>query len=165
MRRKLHQTIRKIGDDIENFRFNTAIAALMEFTNELSAFRNALGNAAATPEQTILISESLETLTLMISPIMPHLADEFWELLGKSGFTLRQSWPAFDPVAAAEEVLTIIVQVNGKLRDRLQVAVGTAQDEIERLALASDKVQTELTGKQVRKVIPVPGKLVNFVVG
>lgn len=165
LRRKLHQTIRKIGEDIENFRFNTAIAALMEFTNDLSAFRNALAHDAVTPEQTVLISETLETLTLLISPIMPHLADEFWEMLGKSGFTLRETWPAFDPVAASEEELTIVVQVNGKVRDRLVVAVGTPQVEVERLALASDKVQSELTGKQVRKVIPVPGKLVNIVIG
>ncbi len=164
LRRKLHQTIRKVGDDIENFRFNTAIAALMEFTNDLSAFRNALVHAAITPEQTVLISETLETLTLMISPVMPHLADEFWELLGKSGFTLRQTWPVFDPTAAAEEEMTIVVQVNGKVRDRLVVAVGTSQEEVERLAMASDKVQAELVGKQLRKLIPVPGKLINIVI-
>jgi len=165
LRRKLHQTIRKIGEDVENFRFNTAIAALMEFTNDLSAFRNALTHTAVTPEQAILISESLESLTLLISPIMPHLADEFWEMLGKTGFTLLETWPAFDPEAAAEEEMTIVVQVNGKVRDRLQVPVGTAQEEVERLALASDKVQSELTGKQIRKIIPVPGKLINIVIG
>ena len=165
LRRKLHQTIRKVGEDIENFRFNTAVAALMEFTNDLSAFRNALEHTAVTPEQTVLISETLETLTLLISPMMPHLADEFWELLGRSGFTLQQTWPVFDPTVAAEEEITIVVQVNGKVRDRLVVAVGTAQEEIERLALASDKVQAELTGKQIRKLIPVPGKLINIVIG
>jgi leucyl-tRNA synthetase len=164
LRRKLHQTIRKVGEDVENFRFNTAIAALMEFTNDLSAFRNALVHNAVTPEQTVLISESLESLTLMVSPILPHLADEFWELLGKTGFTLNETWPAFDAAVAAEEELTIVVQINGKVRDRLQVPVGTAQEEIERLAMASDKVQADLVGKQVRKVIPVPGKLVNIVV-
>ena len=88
-----------------------------------------------------------------------------WERLGREGFTLEQSWPAFDPEAAAEEQITIVVQINGKLRDRLTVAPDTAKEEIERLALASDKVTSELNGKQVRKVITVPGKLVNVVIG
>jgi leucyl-tRNA synthetase len=165
LRRKLHQTLRKVGEDIENFRFNTAVAAVMEFTNELSAFRNALGGATPTPEQTVLISEILETTTLMLSPMIPHLADEFWEKLGKEGFTFRQAWLSYDPEVAANETITIVVQVNGKLRERLQVAPETDQAEIERLALACEKIQSELTTKQIRKVISVPGKLVNVVMG
>ncbi len=165
LRRKLHQTIRKVGGDIEEFKFNTGVAALMEFTNELSAFRNALGNQPPTLEQTTLVSEILETLTLILAPIAPHLADEFWELLGKEGFTFRVPFPQFDPEAAAEESILIVVQVNGKLRDRLQVAPGTEAAEIERLALACEKVQAEMQTKQVRKVISVPGKLVNIVMG
>src|SRR5262249_41993977 len=118
-----------------------------------------------TPEQTILLSEVLETLPLLLSPITPHLADEFWERLGKAGYTFTQSWPAFDAEAAAEDAITIVVQVNGKVRDRLQVAVGTPGAEVEKLALASEKVTSELNGKQVRKVISVPDKLVNIVIG
>ena len=165
LRRKLHQTIRKVGEDIESFRFNTCIAAFMEFTNELSAFRNALGNSDPTPAQAALISEVLETLPLLFAPIAPHLADEMWERLGKTGFTFRQSWPAFDEAAAAEEAITIVIQVNGKVRDRLLLTPDTDAAEIERLALANEKVVAELTGKQVRKVIAVPGKLVNIVIG
>jgi leucyl-tRNA synthetase len=165
LRRKLHQTIRKVGEDIENFRFNTCVAALMEFVNELSQFRNALGGSAPSSEQALLISEILETLPLLLSPIAPHLADEFWERLGKEGFTFKQPWPPFDPEAAAEDAITIVVQVNGKLRDRLLVPVETPASEIEKLALASEKVVAELNGKQVRKVITVPGKLVNVVIG
>ena len=90
LRRKLHQTIRKLGEDLEDFRFNTAVAALMEFTNELSAFRNALGGAAPTDVQAALIAEVLETLPLLMAPIAPHLADEFWERLGKTGYTFRE---------------------------------------------------------------------------
>ncbi|HZP82086.1 MAG TPA: class I tRNA ligase family protein, partial [Chthonomonadaceae bacterium] len=165
LRRKLHQTIRKVGEDIENFRFNTCVAALMEFVNELSQFRNALGSSAPSSEQALLISEILETLPLLLSPIAPHLADEFWERLGKEGFTFKQPWPPFDPEAAAEDAITIVVQVNGKLRDRLLVPVETPAAEVERLALASEKVAAELNGKQVRKVITVPGKLVNVVIG
>src|SRR5579884_456705 len=165
LRRKLHQTIRKVGEDIESFRFNTCIAALMELTNDLSAFRNELGNKAPTEPQAILISEVLETLTSLLSPIAPHLADEFWERLGQEGFTFRQPWPQFDPEVAAEEAITIVVQVNGKVRDRLLVPVDMPDSEIEKLALESEKVRAELDGKQVRKVIAVPGKLVNVVIG
>ena len=165
LRRKLHQAIRKIGDDLENFRFNTAVAMLMEFTNELSAFRNALGGNQPSASQTILLSEVLETLPLLMSPITPHIADEWWERLGKTGSTFRQAWPSVDAEAAKEDEITIVVQVNGKLRDRVMVAPGTADEEIERLALASEKVQAEQTGKQIRKIIVVPGKLVNIVMG
>jgi leucyl-tRNA synthetase len=164
LRRKLHQTLRKVGDDIENFRFNTCVAALMEFVNEFSAFRNALGSQTPTSEQAALISEILETVALMIAPLAPHLADEFWERLGKEGFTFRAAWLAYDPAAAAEETITIVVQINGKLRERLQVAPDTSAAEIERLALACEKVQSGLADKTVRKIITLPGKLVNIVV-
>jgi len=165
LRRKLHQTIRKVTEDIENFRFNTCIAALMELTNELSAYRNALEGKTPTADQATLLSEILETLPLMMSPITPHLSDEWWERLSKEGSTFKQTWPAFDPEVAAEDVITIVIQVNGKVRDRLVVPVGMPADEIERLALANEKVQTDLNGKQVRKIIPVPGKLINIVIG
>ncbi len=166
LRRKLHQTIRKVGEDLESFRFNTCVAALMEFTNELSLFRNSLAHGAASESQVRLISEILEMLPLIMSPMTPHLSDELWERLGKPGFTFRASWPEYDSLIAAEDEITIIVQVNGKMRDKLVVPVGTAQQEIERMALECEKVKRELeSGKQLRKVIPVPGKLVNFVIG
>jgi leucyl-tRNA synthetase len=165
LRRKLHQTIRKVGEDIENFRFNTAVAALMELTNELSAYRNALGGADPSPSQVVLLSELIETLPLLMSPVTPHLSDEWWEMLGKEGSTFKQPWPAFDPAAAAEESVEIVVQVNGKIKDRLLVAVGISKEEMERLALTCDKVVGEMNGKQVRKVITVPGRLVNIVIG
>ena len=165
LRRKLHQTIRKLGEDIEDFRFNTAVAALMEFTNELSAFRNALGSAAPTDAQAVLIAEVLETLPLLLAPIAPHLADEFWERLGKTGYTFRESWPAFDEAAAAEEAITIVLQINGKIKDRLTVPPDTDSAEIEKLAFANEKIISETAGKTIRKVISVPGKLVNIVVG
>jgi leucyl-tRNA synthetase len=165
LRRKLHQTIRKVGEDIEEFRFNTAVAALMEFTNELSAFRNALGGSRPSPSQAALISEVLENFTLLMSPITPHLADELWERLGKEGSTFRQRWPQVDEEAAAEESITVVVQVNGKLRERITVAPDISREELERLALATEKVVAELNGKSPRKVITVPGKLVNIVIG
>jgi leucyl-tRNA synthetase len=163
LRRKLHQTIRKVGEDIENFRFNTAVAALMELTNDLSLFRNALGGNQPSPAQAVLLSEILETLPLLMSPITPHLADEWWERLGKQGSTFKQAWPHVDEEAAKEDAITIVVQINGKLRDRLTVAIDTPDAEIQQLALASEKVVSEQNGKQIRKVIVVPGKLVNIV--
>ncbi len=165
LRRKLHQTIRKVGDDIENFRFNTAVAALMEFTNEWSAFRNALGGAQPSPSQAALLSEILETLPLLMSPLAPHLADEWRERLGLAGSAFKQAWPVFDPAAVEEDAMTIVVQINGKLRDRLTLPLGTSDAEVEALALASPKMQAELSARQIRKVIVVPGKLVNVVVG
>jgi leucyl-tRNA synthetase len=165
LRRKLHQTIRKVGEDVENFRFNTAVAALMELTNELSAYRNALGGNEPAPSQAVLLSEIIETLPLLMSPVTPHLADEWWEMLGKEGSTFKQPWPAYDSAAAAEDTVEIVVQVNGKIKDRILVAVDTPKEEIERLALACDKVAADLNGKQVRKVITVPGRLVNIVIG
>lgn len=165
LRRKLHQTIRKVTEDIENFRGNTCVAALMELTNELSAFRNGLGGNAPSPSQAVLLSEIIETLPLLLSPITPHLADEFWERLGKEGFTFHQSWPEVDEQAAAEDAVTIVLQVNGKLRDRLLVPAGTSDAEVEELAMTNAKVQADLVGKQLRKVIVVSGRLVNLVVG
>jgi leucyl-tRNA synthetase len=164
LRRKLHQTMRKVGEDLENFRFNTAVSALMELTNELSAYRNALDGNDPSPAQAVLLSEIIETLPLLMSPIMPHLADEWWERLGKDGSTFKQPWPTFDPIAAAEDTVTIVVQINGKLRDRIQIAADMPKEEMERLALECEKVKSDLTGKQVRKVISVPGRLVNIVV-
>ncbi len=164
LRRKLHQTIRKVSVDIEEFRFNTAIAALMELTNELSLFRNALANRPPEPSEVWLVSEVLETLTLLISPFTPHLADEWWEALGYSGSTLLQAYPTFDEAAATEDAITVVVQVNGKLRDKLELPIGTSDTDAETAALASEKIQAELSGKTVRKVIVVSGKLVNIVV-
>lgn len=165
LRRKLHQAIRKVSEDVENFRFNTAVAALMEFTNELSSYRNSLGASDPEPAQAVLISEALENLALLLAPVAPHLADELWERLEKQGFTLDQTWPRFDAQAAAEDEIVVVVQVNGKLRERLAVAPGTDAAELEKLALACEKVVADLEGKQVRKVITVPGKLVNIVIG
>ena len=166
LRRKLHQTIRKVGEDLESFRFNTCVAALMEFTNELSLYRNQLAHTSGNATATRLISEIVETLPLIMSPMTPHLSDEMWERLGKAGVTYREHWPEFDADAAAEDVVTIVVQVNGKVRDKLVMPVDTPQDEIERLALQCEKVARGLcSGKALHKTIVVPGKLINFVIG
>jgi leucyl-tRNA synthetase len=165
LRRKLHQTIRRVGDDIENFRFNTAVAALMEFTNELSLLRNAIAARDPTPEEAVVIDECVETLPLLLSPIAPHLAEEMWERLGHSDLIYRESWPAVDEAAAARETVTIVVQVNGKIRARLTVAATASEDEVKSAALADDNVKRHIEGKTVRKIIYVQGKMVSVVVG
>lgn len=158
LRRKTHQTIRKVGEDIEEFRFNTAVAAIMEWVNLMYDLKDALIGSPA-------FSEAIHSLILVLAPFTPHIADELWERLGYQGFTYNEPFPEYDPEVAAAEELNIVVQVNGKLRDVLVVPVDTPREELERLALASPKVQQFTNGKTVKKIIVVPNKLVNVVVG
>jgi leucyl-tRNA synthetase len=155
--RKLHQTLKKITEDFETrWHFNTCIASIMELVNILYAEEP---NISAAP-----MGETLEKLALMLAPFAPYLSQEIWEELGKDGPVFRQSWPAFDPELAKEDLAEIVVQVNGKLRSRIHVPFGTPKEELESLVVADEKVQPYLTGKQVVKVITVPDKLVNVVV-
>jgi len=155
--RKLHQTIRKITEDFETrWHFNTCIAAIMELVNLLYAEEAGISAAA--------MAEVLEKMALMLAPFAPYLAQEMWEELGREGPIFRHSWPAFDPELAKEEEAEVVVQVNGKLRSRINVRFGTPQAEVEARALADDKVTPYLEGKQVIKIVVVPDKLVNIVV-
>ena len=162
--RKLHQTMLKVNDDLANFRFNTAIAAMMELNNTLMRARESA--VVGSP----IWHESLHTLTLLMAPIFPHISEELWQFLaaaaGKKVSSVHlQSWPQGDPALTVEEEITVVVQINGKVRDKLVVAPGTTQDVLEREALALEGVQKWLDGKQVRKIIVVPDKLVNVVIG
>ncbi|MHB1191337.1 MAG: class I tRNA ligase family protein, partial [Armatimonadota bacterium] len=157
MRRKTHQTIQKVTFDIERFHFNTAVSALMEMLNEMYAFRESGGGGA-------VLSEAMENLALILGAFVPHLADELWEQLGKSGSTYEAGWPAYDPGIAKAEEVTVVLQVNGKLRDKVQVPAETERAALEAMALANEKVVSFMEGKPVKKVIIVPGKLVNVVV-
>ncbi|MDR3698584.1 MAG: leucine--tRNA ligase [Candidatus Sulfopaludibacter sp.] len=155
--RKLHQTLKKITEDFETrWHFNTCIASVMELVNVLYAEEENLSSA--------LLAEVNEKLALLLAPFAPYLAQEIWEELGKEGPVFRQSWPAFDPELAKEEEAEIVVQVNGKLRTRISASFGTPKEELERRALADEKIQPFLAGKQVVKLITVPDKLVNIVV-
>jgi leucyl-tRNA synthetase len=155
--RKLHQTIAKITNDFDSrWHFNTSIASLMELVNELYAQEAKLSDN--------VLHSACESLTLLLAPFAPYTAQELWETLGFNGPVFRQPWPAFDPALAKEDLAEIPVQVNGKLRGHLRVQFGTAQDELQRLALAHEKIQPFIAGKQVAKVIVVPDKLVNIVV-
>jgi len=163
MRRKTHQTIQKITSDIERFHFNTAVSALMEMMNELSSYREK-GFLSERKESAAVLSEAMENLALLLGPFVPHLADELWAQIGKSGTTYQTKWPEYDQEIAKAEMITIVLQVNGKLRDRIDVPAGISQSEIETMAIENERVKAALGDKPIRKVIGVPGKLVNIVV-
>lgn len=147
--RARHRAVAAVTERIENFKFNTAIAALMEFANLL------------TPGAAL---EDLESMALLLSPFAPHLADELWERLGRTGFVSDQPWPKADPALVADDQVEYPVQVNGKLRDRLIVPVGASAEAVLAAAQALPKVQESLKGHRLVKQIHVPGRMVNFVV-
>jgi len=161
LRRKTHQTLFRVSDDLEAFRFNTAVAGLMEWVNLAYEVANALPPGA----RSAALDEAVEYLVLAIAPFAPHLADELWtEGLGQSGFLYRHPWPQADPEVAKKDEITLVVQVNGKVRDKMTAPADADQDALQALALASPKVSEALNGNAPKKVIVVPGKLVNVVV-
>jgi len=166
LRRKLHQTIKKVTDDIEGFGFNTAIAALMELLNEVQSFASSM-RPKGEPEgfaDRVVLSEAMELMQVVLHPFAPHITDELWERLGKVGSVYQQRWCEADEEAAREEVQVIVVQVNGKVRDRLTVPVGTPEGELRKLALNCRGVQAHIAGRKIERVIVVPNRLVNIVV-
>ena len=156
--RVAHQTIRKVTNDLENMRFNTMIAALMEFTNYLAKVREA---GAVTDSAW---KESIDSLLLLLAPTAPHLAEELWQRRGHDYSIHNQSWPKWDEELAKDEEITLVIQVNGKLRDRLAVPVSITEAEARKLALESQRVKAHTEGKELVKTIYVPGRLVNLVV-
>jgi leucyl-tRNA synthetase len=164
LRRKTHQTIARITFDFEELHFNTSVAALMELSN-------ALGDFGAEPQTTSVadvyaVREALESLVLMLTPFAPHIAEEMWEALGYEGGMIGNEahWPQADEELARKEELEIPVQINGKLRSRIRATPDTQQDELREAALADDKVQSFIAGREIVKVIVVPQRLVNIVV-
>jgi leucyl-tRNA synthetase len=168
--RKLHQTIRRISEDFDGrWHFNTSIAALMELLNLVLEERFGGGaDEAAIEKRAFLSAGALKALqrnfVLMLHPFAPYLAHELWERLGEKSNLLREPWPKYDPALAKEDEIEIVVQVNGKIRDRLFVPADSSSEELQRLAIAAPRVQATLDGKKVVKAIVVPGKLVNIVV-
>src|SRR5579862_5208153 len=155
--RKLHQTTRKVTEDFNNrWHFNTSIAALMELINTLHTEEASLSRAA--------LDQILPSLTLLLGPFAPYIAEEMWEQLGRKGPVFRQPWPVFDEELAKEDAAEVVLQVNGKVRGRIFVPFGTDKEALEKAALADPKMQPFLEGKQVVKMIVVPDKLVNIVV-
>ena len=155
--RKLHQTIQKITGDFDSrWHFNTSIASLMELVNELYSLESDLSGACT--------AELCNSLALMLAPFAPYTAQDLWAILGHSGPVFRQTWPQYDPALVKEDLIEVTVQVNGKVRGHVSVAHDISKEELEHLARANEKVQAFLQGKQIVKVIVVPGRLINFVV-
>jgi leucyl-tRNA synthetase len=162
LRRKTHQTIRKVTSDIEErFHFNTAISAVMELINTLYQ----LPRPAADDRRALaVIRETVEAVILLLAPIVPHIAEELWSLLGRSETLADAAWPAFDTTVASEEEITIVIQINGKVRSRISVPADEDGERIRALALADEKIMRQLAGKKVVKEVYVPKRLVNIVV-
>ena len=158
LRHVTHKTTRRVTEDMERFRFNTMLAALMEFSNFLAKAKES-GRMDASAWQ-----EAIDTLLLLMAPSAPHFAEELWARLGKPYSIHQQPWPKWDEDLAREEEITLVVQVNGKVRDRLQVPADIDEERAKELALASQRVQSHIAGKQAQRIIYVPGKLVNVVV-
>ena len=161
LRRQLHEVIQKVGDDYaRRYTFNTAIAAVMELLNALARF------AQAGPAARALRQEALEAVTLLLNPITPHTSHALWQLLGHPEATLEDlAFPQADPAALVRDSTTLAVQVNGKLRATIEAGIDAGRDQLEAQALAEPAVAAHLAGLQVRKVIVVPGKIVNIVAG
>ncbi|MCD6519423.1 MAG: leucine--tRNA ligase [Anaerolineae bacterium] len=156
--RTMHKTIKTVTNDFQNFKFNTALAALMKFNNYLIKAKET--NVYATEAW----DEAIRNLILMLAPIMPHVTEELWERIGGPYSVHTQSWPKYDEELARDEVITLVVQVNGRVRARLQVPADIPEDEAKKAALEQPNVRRHIAGKEIVKEIYVPGRLVNIVV-
>ncbi len=158
LQRKVHQTLKSIQHDLESFEFNTVVSALMSLLNQMieAKDQSAAGTAAW--------KEAKDFYLRMLAPITPHIAEELWQRSGHSDSIHSQDWPLLNEDAAKDDEITLVVQINGKLRDRITVSIGISDEEAEKMAMSSEIVQAALAGKPVKKVIVVAGKLVNIVV-
>ena len=160
--RKLHQTIKKVTDDILNrFNFNTAISSIMELVNLMYKYQE---DTKDDKKSIALVKELTQKLLILLSPVVPFITEELWLKAGNPGSIHKVPWPDYDKEIAKEELVTIIFQVNGKLRDRMGLPLNTSAEEIEKYALSSGKVKKFIEGKEIIKKISVPNKLINIVV-
>jgi leucyl-tRNA synthetase len=164
LRRATHKTIAGVTDDIEKFHFNKAVARLYELVNTISEFVGANSGEQAVAGCSLALREAFESLTQLIAPMMPHLAEELWQRLGHNALLVDTPWPDADGALIVDDNVTIAVQVNGKLRATIALPRDATQSVAESAALAEDAVQRVLAGKSPRKVIVVPNRIVNVVV-
>lgn len=158
LRLKTHSTIKKVTEDIgERFNFNTAISAIMELSNTIGAYKG------VRQPNLPLIKEAVDTMLVLLSPFSPHICEELWQLTGHKDSIYLQEWPLYDPEALLQEEIEIVLQISGKVRDRIMVPVDISQEELEQLSLNSPKIKELTKDKQIIKLIVVPGKLVNVV--
>jgi len=160
LRSLTHRTIRKVGEDIERFGFNTAISAIMELVNGMSKYNETVG----TSRDVDAVTEATRALVLLLSPFAPHITDELWSMMGETGSVHVADWPPYDLALCETDTITLIVQINGKLRDRIEAPAGITQADMEKLARESERVTKHLEGRSIVKVVAVPGKLINIVV-
>jgi leucyl-tRNA synthetase len=160
LRQKAHKAIKKVTEDIERFHFNTAISAIMELVNEIyvSEVKDQRDEISGR-----VMRESLESVVVLLSPFVPHFAEELWEALGSRESILKTRWPDYDPAAVLEEEILIVIQVNGRLRDRMTIPASYGEGEVKAWALKSERIRKLLEGKEIKRVILVPKKLVNVV--
>ncbi len=163
LRRKEHDTIRKVTRDMENkFQFNTAIAALMELVNEIYARKDAL---KAAPGGAASLSSALSTVLVLLSPVALHVCEELWAHMGHAASLTGVTWPGYEEDALVKDEIELVVQVNGKVRGRLMVPANADRDAVRDFAMTHENVLRHLEGKTIKKLIVVPGKLVNVVAG
>jgi leucyl-tRNA synthetase len=166
LRRRTHQIIRSITENFEErLHLNTCISSLMELTNEIYAFDQAVEKSVGVSEADVAVArEAFEALIPMLAPFAPHMSEELWESLGNSDSLAHARWPEFNAELAREEEIEVAVQVNGKLRSRIFIGVDVSEDDLRRAALADEKVRTTTDGREIVRVIVIPKKLVNVVV-
>jgi len=145
-----HRTIKKVGEDIENLKFNTAISSLMIFANRLEK------------EKEISLTH-YSLLLILLNPFAPHITEELWELAGFKGLCCKQQWPKYNQKLVKEKKVILVIQINGKVRDKIEVKSDISEREAERIALLRDKVLKYTEGKKIKKAIFISGKLINFV--
>jgi len=155
--RKAAQTVKKVTEHFDELRFNTAVAALMELANAMQSHLQSGGAREASWDASVRI------LVKLLNPLAPHMCEEMWEKLGERGMLADSSWPEYDAAAAAVPEVTVVVQVAGKLRDRLTLPVGTPEETVLEAALASDRVRAQFDGRRPSKVVFVPDRLINLV--
>ena len=150
----LNKSVKKIGEDIKAHKFNTGVSELMKLVNKFEEFRN----------QGYLIPNTKYVILLkLLSPYAPHIAEELWEKLGNTASIFKAAWPSWDEECIKEDIVTVVIQINGKVKDRLNVPVGTSKEVTEKLAIESPKIKAVVDGQNIKKIIVVPEKLVNIV--
>ncbi|MFQ5787358.1 MAG: class I tRNA ligase family protein, partial [Thermodesulfobacteriota bacterium] len=155
---KVHKTIKKVYNDLERFQFNTAIAAIMELLNATSRFNSDV------KEDLPVIKESIESMVRLLCPMAPHIAEELWESIGYSETLIDKPWLEWNAELVESEAITIVIQVNGKVRSLVRMDAESTQEEMKQAAFADEKVRNYIEGKEIKKVIVVPKKLVNMVI-
>ena len=151
MEKNIHKAIKKVSEDFEAMKFNTAIATMMALVNDFYKVEK-------------LTKADYMTLLALLNPVAPHITEELWEKFGGEGFLSLSKWPEFDPAKTVDDEIEIVVQINGKIKDKILVPADMAKEDVEKTAMEAEKAKEAIEGKTVVKVICVPGKLVNIVV-